>query len=469
MLIFDGDAASNEQLAGRMLQGKSAIKEVFQAHSPNMIAVVKDPTHASTRLTKPTWKADPYLHETFQTLVAGKHSLTQLIEHSDDLKKTFNEQVQRILDSEVRGEHIRNLQASKHRFSSQQKPSGRGCLFFDALWSTAEIVLTTRSETKKPRDVATQFFEFVCEERCLTWGMLADAGDESMVITRWHDTGSGDLAHMVELLVTYVENLDSLYLQESCLATGYTHHMLKILQRPRVVMLKGAAKVLGGPGAVSADIVRRCISRMANWVKLTMKTIQAEWPDFGLLNAFSILNLNYCSATPVKGANAQHDMWIERLAVGLNVSEVDLRGQLVDYHHAALRWFLRCPENTRVSAEAWKQSMLDLSRQASRDHPSQALSKVVRALNCFRGLTTSTVERICSRSQLQNPINKRDSWSEGRERDDLTVAVGCRPDEVNKIVDLARQIWAEFYGVPRQSGPARSRRWDTGRSKDQAA
>ena len=59
MLIFDGDAASNEQLAGRMLQGKSAIKEVFQAHFPNMLAVVKDPTHASTRLTKPTGRLIP--------------------------------------------------------------------------------------------------------------------------------------------------------------------------------------------------------------------------------------------------------------------------------------------------------------------------------------------------------------------------------------------------------------------------
>ena len=34
-----------------MLQGRAAVKGVMQAYFPNMLAVIKDPTHASTRLT----------------------------------------------------------------------------------------------------------------------------------------------------------------------------------------------------------------------------------------------------------------------------------------------------------------------------------------------------------------------------------------------------------------------------------
>ena len=49
LVVFDGDAASNEQLAGRLLQGRAKIRGVLTAFFPNMLAVVKDPTHASTR------------------------------------------------------------------------------------------------------------------------------------------------------------------------------------------------------------------------------------------------------------------------------------------------------------------------------------------------------------------------------------------------------------------------------------
>ena len=50
LVVFNGDAASNEQLAGRILQGRTPIKGVLQGYFKNMLAVGRDPTHASTRL-----------------------------------------------------------------------------------------------------------------------------------------------------------------------------------------------------------------------------------------------------------------------------------------------------------------------------------------------------------------------------------------------------------------------------------
>ena len=104
------------------------------------------------RLIKPNYTADPFLNDVMQTVVLGKDSICQLIENSDAFKDIFNSQVQRIEDSPVRGDRVRDMQASKIRFASSQKPLARAVIFLDAVWSTIEIIWTTK-DGKKPKPV----------------------------------------------------------------------------------------------------------------------------------------------------------------------------------------------------------------------------------------------------------------------------------------------------------------------------
>ena len=79
--LFDADGASNEQLAGVL-----AAKGMFV----NLKERVKDKTHASRRITGKAWSSDPRIWEVFDFLVAGKQSVTRLVENSDDIKSIFN-------------------------------------------------------------------------------------------------------------------------------------------------------------------------------------------------------------------------------------------------------------------------------------------------------------------------------------------------------------------------------------------
>ena len=145
--------------------------------------------------------------DVMETAVLGKESISQAIENNDAFKEIFNSQVQRIVSSPVRGERVRNLQASKIRFASSQKPLGRMIIFFDAVWSTIEIIVTTK-DGAKPKRITQHFIEWVTEEKLLCLGMMADAGDCTFEVTRFHDAGNADLSQVVEHLVRYVETLD---------------------------------------------------------------------------------------------------------------------------------------------------------------------------------------------------------------------------------------------------------------------
>lgn len=65
----------------------------------------------------------------------------------------------------MRANRVRDLQSAKHRHSSTQKPLGRFVLFTDALLSTAQEIVKTR--TGKPVESARSFLRSINEESLL--------------------------------------------------------------------------------------------------------------------------------------------------------------------------------------------------------------------------------------------------------------------------------------------------------------
>ena len=54
---------------------------------PNVLARLYDQAHGGRRLATRPWKADEVTHEVFETLIAGKHSLTTTLQNSPELQK----------------------------------------------------------------------------------------------------------------------------------------------------------------------------------------------------------------------------------------------------------------------------------------------------------------------------------------------------------------------------------------------
>jgi len=83
--VFVADAAGDEQVAGRELQGCSSSIPTL----PNLHLVLRDKAHAARRVTSRPWRADTYNQNVAFEFVWKRHSITNLIQHSHIFKSWF--------------------------------------------------------------------------------------------------------------------------------------------------------------------------------------------------------------------------------------------------------------------------------------------------------------------------------------------------------------------------------------------
>ena len=98
---------------------------------------------------------------------------------------------------------------------------------------------------------------------------------------------------MVEALGSFLHNIDALFLHEDVLSQGHTELMLQHLSKERVARLPTGLKTLGGQGKVTDRMMKTCLDRMAAWVLLATKRLEAEFPEHQTLQAFRVFDLSY--------------------------------------------------------------------------------------------------------------------------------------------------------------------------------
>ena len=109
VIFYCPDGASDEQRAGRLLYGKTNLVHRLNGIFSNMKGVLRDPAHASTRITKRPWSATEALSDVFQNMIQKKGSFVNLVKNSPDFQKKFNGWVKRCKESPISGPRIRNL------------------------------------------------------------------------------------------------------------------------------------------------------------------------------------------------------------------------------------------------------------------------------------------------------------------------------------------------------------------------
>ena len=221
--------------------------------------------------------------------IRGSESPCTLIQHSAELQAWFADYCK---EEGVSCDDARNLRAAKHRFESYATPLARVCRHFRPLLRVAIKTAHTRSD-KAGRGMH-DFLKWLQPEHVLLLGMLADAGDDALCLTRVFDTEQVDVAEAGRHCYAFNDRMDKLFgSSEMCFKTpGFCKTMVDVLSKPIVWVMKDKRYSIGSEDGPSHGLKQSCLARMRCWLKLCASTIQAEFPDFALVQVFIRPNQN---------------------------------------------------------------------------------------------------------------------------------------------------------------------------------
>lgn len=208
----------------------------------------------------------------------------------------------------------------------------------------------------------------------------------------------------------YIESLlqriTMLFVDGAVADTGHTAWMLRQLARPIMILSDGLPKTIGG-AEVSGEVggcplVRRALGRLACWVRLTESVVQAEFPNFRVLAAFSIFSLSGgnergcrqalggLAAGSAGGAAAADglEVRIARLAQFFGMPDAELQAQYDHLYPYAQTIKRAQPDVSNV--DAWRQALGRVSKAKGSAGISEDLLAVTSVLQAWVAWSCST-------------------------------------------------------------------------------
>ena len=432
------DSASDE-LKANLIARKGDLEN--KPLTPNAVCI-RDVTHAARRVIKKPEDADTTLQELCYRIFSGKHSPTQMIQHSLALQVEF-EKLCADVDSRV-GQGITNVRAAKHRHESSSKPKGRFALYHDAYFALAHQTLAAGGSCSK-KDAWHDFIDTFTEDDLLMCGMLADAQYEGLLFVRTVDDEDAYRAELHEHVRLFIRKLDVLFVQRDATSVlGYTDYVVKSLGRQRVFHLKSKRlKCFGGPQHPKQDSINACFQKMVAFTKLAIAICEAEFPSYDLCLSFSVFALgdngSHCTATVAMTS-------FRRLA---SFFEVDL-GALVEQFNRVVGVASHAKmSNALPTDEAWLESL----RKAHRARwPITALEKVVMRYALY-SMSTARVEQNFGKHKRVLGEQRLGATEDTESRMCLLL---MDKDKLSKqqeqdVVTHARELWVDQFGVARSS------------------
>ena len=396
--------------------------------------------HGVKRVLSRTWPSDPVLNRISDQLVLSSGAVLQRIRHSDVFRNRFAKYVRCMAGHEQ--SRVKDMASAKHRFTSHCRPFGRACLYLEALIRTAQSILDERGPSSPEGKDSRGWLSSLDEETVILLGLMSDVSDETMALNRFFDQDHFDKSAIHMEVDRFLRKTTWLIEARGALETGYTKYLLQFLQEQRTIIIDGRARSLGGK-APSSQTVERCFSRMRNWLQVVRHTIRAEFPEFAMVRAFEVFNLESDTGPRLR---AEH---LEKLAATLGVDNRTLEAQLVDMWPMAKA----NREAGKDNHEAWRLAIqrTRASANGSRAHPHETLVKVL-ASHCAWDAGTSTIERNFSL------VHCLTSWSRGPvgetlADDELQLITlkgkGFTLEDRRQLCAQARKVWTAVYGEPR--------------------
>ncbi|CAE7339470.1 unnamed protein product, partial [Symbiodinium sp. CCMP2456] len=364
--LIDMDAASDEQLAGRLMRASGAF-------FPGAKQVLRDPTHATRRLLSRPFAAIPQIATIHSTLVTGLNAMPHTIQCSGVLGNVFSKHCSELDSHAVTGKRIKSLQMRHHRFDSAQKPACRMILYIKPVILTAIYAAVHRS--------------------LVLLAMMSDAADEVITLLRVLDTENFEMAEISLEIDSMLSRLKYLFLQEHVWDCGYTAYILEELKQPTAFLVRGQPKTLGG--VPSRALLQECLGVMKTFVYLCSETVVAEFPVIDICSAFRIFDLSIKGRD--RGAETAEHLpdtrdCAARLCQAFDVPLEPLLHEFWDHRRIAMHHAI---SHDCGSFAAWREAVYKTSaRSGTADrHPSDHLRELLIRLGAWGGGTTSGVER----------------------------------------------------------------------------
>ncbi|CAE7324979.1 unnamed protein product [Symbiodinium microadriaticum] len=206
--LIDMDAASDEQLAGRLMRASGAF-------FPGAKQVLRDPTHATRRLLSRPFAAIPQIATIHSTLVTGLNAMPHTIQCSGVLGNVFSKHCSELDSHAVTGKRIKSLQMRHHRFDSAQKPACRMILYIKPVILTA-IYAAVHRRGDRDAERAEAFLDFLDMRSLVLLAMMSDAADEVITLLRVLDSENFEMAEISLEIDSMLSRLKYLFLQEDC-------------------------------------------------------------------------------------------------------------------------------------------------------------------------------------------------------------------------------------------------------------
>lgn len=380
------------------------------------------------------WMADPFLKETWNTFIWQSDSIVQTIEHSQIFKRWLEQYIKCAETSAWLATSIKSLRAAKHRFESSQKPAGRFVLFFEAVLKTSDRILKERRGGDEAGKRAALFFESITEEKLLQIAMMADAGDEAMMLTRGVDTEQADAAIFPAEIEGFLDRVTQLFCKGKVFVTeGYTKFMLDLLRKNSFAFTVNKQSIGIGGRDIAQPIKDQCLSRMRLWVQTAELVCSAEFPSYEVSSAYQVFNLtgrDEARAVDSQLSNATVTS-LRRLAKVYDVDAVLLKAQYMNYLPRAL---VKRHQNGTSNMQSWRLAVRQgaARRSVAVNNPSAVLTTVLKQYMAST-ISTSGVEQAWS-TCCWIFGQGRGHASEHTEEVMIKLVVDFNPEEEDKVI-----------------------------------
>ena len=219
-------------------------------------------------------------------------------------------------------------------------------------------------------------------------------------------------------------------------------------------------QTIGVSGGVSDRVFQSCLRHMQEWQTVAAAICSSEFPNFRLLHAFRVLDIDVEAPLAEVGntGRAGHRRMQEHVkqCVGVLAKFFDLQEETLHEEFVALKP-LACQEMTESGCsvqEAWQRILQ--TRHRSQSYTS--LRKVLQHYLVHDG-STSIVERSFAVTRKAIKAQQGNS-SEVKENILTKILLDCptQKQQLEPLIKRAREVWSEAFGIPRASGPRRRRK-----------
>ena len=397
--VWNSDAGPDEMLAAQESERVQVSVDDVRPLLPKLALINRDKAHASRRVAQRPWLSSDHAKAVFTTFTKWFST----VEHSNLLRGWY-EQFQ---IEQGNSQHVKiqkSLSFAAHRFDSSSKPFAVCLLTFPSVILTAIKAVSERKNDPSGIE-GKAFLEFISghegARRIVLAGMLADAADEALLLTRAFDKESTDIALIHAEIQQFMRNVKLLFVDQQCVELGFTALALEQVKQPYVYFPENAPVSIGLTRGISAPVLQTCLQHMAAWTAVAVKVIETEFPSFDLMLGFRVFALSGMESRKQKRDQClrrahHHSDDLGRICKALQVDEATCSeefAQLVGIAEAQ-QATLQCS-----NFEAWK-SAVQVTQRSRGNYPLTALIHVLEAYGAWTCSTSGVEQNFSVRDHM---------------------------------------------------------------------